>query len=480
MSHIMNANNKLCDFKQWCQLVLPLVYDDTLSYYEVLDKVVVYLNKTTKSVKAIYPILDEIIKELSDMQEILDNLDSIVDETVSEYLNSPEFLNRLRTLTLQWIDESLVPIRETLATKANISDIPTKTSELINDSGFITDAVVPTKTSELTNDSNFVSDANYVHTDNNFSNSDKSKLDGIETGAEINVQSDWNVSDSTSDAFIKNKPTIPTKTSDLVNDSGFITDADVPVIDDTETTSNNVWSALKTSSELAGKVSDSNYVHTDNNFTNADKTKLNGIASGAEVNVQSNWTQTDNTADDFIKNKPTIPTKTSQLTNDSSFLVNNANSNYVGKWNGWVNDFSTNNTTDTWIPVMSGSKVQHRVLNAALNTYIEASGTNCISANNCNIQYLKCIRIGKVVTCTFFFTHNSAQTGTVAYVALKSEFRPAQRIFFPVNIIGNANAYANESAHRMYLYPDGTMALLIDNTNANVSQCMGSVSYCIS
>ena len=36
------------------------------------------------------------------------------------------------------------------------------------------------------------------------------------------VQSDWNESDNTSKAFIANKPTIPTKTSDLVNDDDFI------------------------------------------------------------------------------------------------------------------------------------------------------------------------------------------------------------------------------------------------------------------
>ena len=39
--------------------------------------------------------------------------------------------------------------------------MPTKTSELTNDSGFITSASVPTKTSELTNDSGFVNN-NYV------------------------------------------------------------------------------------------------------------------------------------------------------------------------------------------------------------------------------------------------------------------------------------------------------------------------------
>jgi hypothetical protein len=44
---------------------------------------------------------------------------------------------------------------------------------------------IPSKTSDLTNDSNFIVDANYVHTDNNFSIDDKNKLDqqsGVNTG----------------------------------------------------------------------------------------------------------------------------------------------------------------------------------------------------------------------------------------------------------------------------------------------------------
>lgn len=36
---------------------------------------------------------------------------------------------------------------------------------------------LPTKTSELENDSNFVSDENYIHTDNNFTNEEKTKLE---------------------------------------------------------------------------------------------------------------------------------------------------------------------------------------------------------------------------------------------------------------------------------------------------------------
>lgn len=41
---------------------------------------------------------------------------------------------------------------------------------------------------------------------NNYTGAEKVKLAAIEEGAEVNVQSDWNVTDSASDAFIKNKP----------------------------------------------------------------------------------------------------------------------------------------------------------------------------------------------------------------------------------------------------------------------------------
>ena len=44
----------------------------------------------------------------------------------------------------------------------------------------------------------------------------------VENGAQKNVQSDWNA--TSGDAFILNKPTIPTKTSQLTNDSGYLTE----------------------------------------------------------------------------------------------------------------------------------------------------------------------------------------------------------------------------------------------------------------
>ncbi len=153
---------------------------------------------------------------------------------------------------------------------------------------------------------NLVQDANYVHTDNNFTTSEKTKLAGIEAGAQVNVQSDWNQSNSSADDYIKNKPSIPVIPSlkELVAGTG------ISMVEGT----NEV--TISTSA-----VIDATYVHTDNNFTTAEKNKLAGIQAGAEVNVQADWNQSSSSADDYIKNKPTIPTATSQLTNDSGFIT---------------------------------------------------------------------------------------------------------------------------------------------------------------
>lgn len=87
---------------------------------------------------------------------------------------------------------------------------------------------VPTATSDLSNDSDFVSDASYVHTDNNFTSALLTKLNGIESGAEANVQSDWSQSDNTADDYIKNKPNLAT-----VAMSGSYTDlSNTPTIPD--------------------------------------------------------------------------------------------------------------------------------------------------------------------------------------------------------------------------------------------------------
>jgi hypothetical protein len=53
--------------------------------------------------------------------------------------------------------------------------------------------------------------------------SEKTKLAGIEAAAEVNVQADWNESTIDADAFIKNKPTVPTNNNQLFNGEGFTT-----------------------------------------------------------------------------------------------------------------------------------------------------------------------------------------------------------------------------------------------------------------
>ena len=152
------------------------------------------------------------------------------------------------------------------------------------------DLDVPTKLSELANDENFVSDSNYVHTDSNFTVNEKNKLESVEPGAQVNVKPDWAAA-SGSVSEILNKPDIPENTSDLNNDSNF--------------------------------VSDSNYVHTDSNFTVNEKNKLAGIESGAEENVIA--TITVNSVAQTPTNKVVnveVPTKMTDLNNNAGFITN--------------------------------------------------------------------------------------------------------------------------------------------------------------
>lgn len=68
-------NHRFRHFRFWCQSVLPLVYDDSLSYYEVLCKVVNYINKLIDDNKEIIDMYDEIKEEVEQIQEWIDNFD---------------------------------------------------------------------------------------------------------------------------------------------------------------------------------------------------------------------------------------------------------------------------------------------------------------------------------------------------------------------------------------------------------------------
>ena len=280
------------------------------------------------------------------------------------------------TLTIQKNGTTVTTFTANSAQNATADiSVPTKVSDLTNDLNFVEETdlanvafsgayaditgtpYVPTKTSDLTNDSDFVSDANYVHTDNNFTTALKDKLNGIATGAEVNVQSDWDVTDTSSDAFIKNKPAIPTKTSDITNDSGFITSAALPtktsdLTNDSgfitnqvnnlanyydQTAINSMFNALDIPTKTSDLTNDSGFLTS---IPIASASTLGGVKIGSGINVAADGTISAAVASlDWanITNKPTdvsywtndagyitsdaLPTKTSDLTNDSDFVT---------------------------------------------------------------------------------------------------------------------------------------------------------------
>lgn len=91
---------------------------------------------------------------------------------------------------------------------------------------------------------------------NDFTDALKNKLDGIEAGAEVNVQSDWDQTDTSSDDYIKNKP--------------------------------------------QNLVQDADYVHTDNNFTNTYKGAVDANTSARHTHT--NKTLLDNISQSDIDN----------------------------------------------------------------------------------------------------------------------------------------------------------------------------------
>ena len=60
-------------FRFWCQTVLPLVYDDSLSYYELLNKVVHYLNNVISDVSTVETNVGEIVASFDNLQDYVNN-----------------------------------------------------------------------------------------------------------------------------------------------------------------------------------------------------------------------------------------------------------------------------------------------------------------------------------------------------------------------------------------------------------------------
>lgn len=86
--------NNVKYFRFWCYKVLPLVYDDSLSYYEILCKVVEYINNLIKQDQVIIEEVDKLEEDLKVVQKWIEEFDtSYAEQIIKKYLATMIFVN---------------------------------------------------------------------------------------------------------------------------------------------------------------------------------------------------------------------------------------------------------------------------------------------------------------------------------------------------------------------------------------------------
>lgn len=127
----MGDYKNLRPFRFWCQKVMPLVYDDSLSYYEVLCKLVDYLNKTMEDVGVLHEDVDALhtayqqlqsyvndyFSTLDVQQEINNKLDVMASDGTLDALLLPYF-NAYKTA----IDSDIANFKNTVNTSITTQD----------------------------------------------------------------------------------------------------------------------------------------------------------------------------------------------------------------------------------------------------------------------------------------------------------------------------------------------------------------------
>ena len=89
---------KIDKVKFWCYKVLPLVYDDSLSYYELLCKVVGKLNEVIEK----YAAFDDVVAEI---QSAIDALQKQIDEFDTTYIEKL-IKDKLSNMIYVWISDA--------------------------------------------------------------------------------------------------------------------------------------------------------------------------------------------------------------------------------------------------------------------------------------------------------------------------------------------------------------------------------------
>lgn len=207
-------------------------------------------------------------------------------------------------------------------------------------------------------DSNNPLNADYLTdgtTNKVYTATEQSKLSGIEAGAEVNVQADWNESDNTADDYIKNKPTLGTMAAESASDytptSGLATVATTGSYPDlhnrpTIPTVNNATITLE----------DSSHTTIDSFTLNQSSNKTITIPSGggsnewfgtqeqfdaipqAELDNDTNYYITDKISWDEIADTPMIPTDTNQLENGAHFVDQSSLDNQMAEMTQYIKD----------------------------------------------------------------------------------------------------------------------------------------------
>lgn len=72
-------------FRFWCQKVLPLVYDDSLSYYELLNKVVNYLNNVIADVASVENNIEQLNTSYVNLQKFVNDTNDSVETEINEF-----------------------------------------------------------------------------------------------------------------------------------------------------------------------------------------------------------------------------------------------------------------------------------------------------------------------------------------------------------------------------------------------------------
>ena len=87
-------------FRFWCQKVLPLVYDDSLSYYELLCKVVCKLNELAENQNNLSDEIKAVANDLNDFKtQVPGMIEAKVEEWLNNYITTHGLVNSVNGMT---------------------------------------------------------------------------------------------------------------------------------------------------------------------------------------------------------------------------------------------------------------------------------------------------------------------------------------------------------------------------------------------